>query len=145
MRAPDVDEQAVRRAILDYLTDHNAWERAAWKLSHSRKEVAGSAAVRAPLESGYDALIRRHCAPRVVALGLLPAYGNPPATNPEGLRIASITRVGGVIKALTVEQDRDGLVGDKTYEYELIDIDGELKLSERRARFKDRRPIRDVW
>ncbi len=139
------EKDAAERAILEYLTDHNAWERAAWKLAHSRKAETDWADVRASLQSGYDALLRRHCAPRVIALGLLYAFGNPPAANPAGLRIVSITRKRGVIKALTEERDRDGLVAETTYEYELIELDGDLKLSERRARFADRRPIREVW
>jgi hypothetical protein len=145
LKAPDVDEQPVERAIVDYLTDHNLWERAAWKLSHSRRGTTHWPEVKATIRAEYAALLERHCAPRVVALGLLPAYGNPPEANPEGLRIVSTKRGRGAIKALTAERVNDGIFGAKPYEYELIEIDGELKLSERRARFADRRPIRDVW
>ena len=139
------DEKAeAERAIFAYLSDRNAWEREAWKLSPAGQSYGAWSKVRDAIQAGYDSLIQRHCAPRVVALGLRSAYGHPPSVDPNGTRIVSMKRHRGAIKVLTDEGSRDGL-GSVSYEYELVEIDGVLKLSERRARFPGQRPIREVW
>ena len=138
-------EQAeAERAILDYLSERNEWERGAWKLGRSRRAQAAWPEVKETIRAGYAAILERHCATRVIALGLLPAYGNPPTVDPAGARIVSSNRDHRGVHVITEEETGDGL-GPTTYEYELIEVDGQLRLAERRARFPDRRPIREVW
>jgi hypothetical protein len=140
----DAGEAAAERAVLDYLTDRHAWEREAWKLGRSRKATTAWPEVKATIRDGYAALLERHCAPRVIALGLLPAYGDPPTANPAGVRFVSSSRQGAAIKVITEEDIGDGL-GATTYEYEIVELNGRLRLAERRGRVPNRRAIRDVW
>ena len=138
------DKAAAERVILNYLSERNAWEREVWPRRTAGRTDEAKADTRARIRDEYSELIRRHCAPRVVALGLHPAYGSPPTVDPEGTRIVSITRHRGSIRVLTEEDTHDGL-GSTAYEYELVDNDGQLKLSERRGRVSGFRAIRDVW
>ena len=140
----NIEDGAAERAVFDYLSDRNGWEREAWNLSHSRRGTTHWSEVNATIRAGYAALLERHCAPRVIALRLPPTYGKPPTVDPGGTRIVSVTHQRGAVKVMTEEDIGDDL-GPTRYEYELVEVDGRLRLAERRGRVSGRRPVRDVW
>jgi hypothetical protein len=139
-----VDRDAAIRAILEYMTERNAWERAAFKQSRGRKSAAAELESETRIQAGFSELLARHCAPRVLDLHLGYHYADPPSVDPERTTIVSLSRARGTIRVRTEESNRPGL-GTATYEYELADIEGVLKLSDRRRVAGRGNSIRDVW
>ena len=140
----DVDRDAATSAILEYMSERNGWERAAHKQSRGRKNEAAELESEAQIQAGYRDLLARYCAPRVVALNLRYHYGDPPTVDPQHTTIVSVKRVREEIRVRTVESRDDGL-GPATYEYEMAEVEGALKLSDRRLVAGRGNSIRDVW
>lgn len=138
-----IDDASASSVILEYLSDRNRWELDAWQLSHVGGDDSMVDEAEAQIQAGYEGLLRRHCAPRVIALDLRAHYRHPPSVDPNRTRIVSSKRVRGGIRVVTAEDDL--AFGNLTYEYDLVELDGALKISERRFRPATGRPIRDGW
>ena len=110
----------------------------------ARKSEAAEVESEPQIQAGYSDLLARFCAPRVVDLNLRYHLGDPPTVDPERTKIVSVNRVRGTIRVRTEETRDDGL-GMATYEYELTDVDGALKISDRRLCAGRGISIRDVF
>ena len=138
-----IDDASASSVIREYLSARNKWELDAWKLSRVDGDESLVDEAEAQIQAGYDAVLRQYCAPRVIALDLRAHYRHPPSVDPNRTRIVSSKGVRGAMRVVTAEDDL--AFGNLTYEYDLVELDGALKISERRFRPATGRPIRDVW
>jgi hypothetical protein len=78
-----IDDASASSVILEYLSDRNKWERDARRLSRVKGDDSVVDAADAPIQAGYEGLLQKHCAPRVIALELRAHFRHPPLVDPD--------------------------------------------------------------
>ena len=95
------------------------------------------------VQSTYDALQARFCAPSLLNLGLRAVVGDPPEFDPDKTRIVASERSGDRL-VVSTEETTDPILGPLEVQYILEHRDGRLLILDRRAKDGRGRWIRRV-
>ena len=138
------DLAAATQLVLDYLQARRDFEIKATQRFEVAAEAGDYEAALSEIQRDYDAVLAAFCAPNILKRRLRSHFGDPPTADPAVTQIESVTSFGQRTVVRTAEDIIGPPLGPGTVEYVLEQVDGSLRIRDRRTRGSDGRWIRFV-